>query len=254
MVRPSGGGAARNRKAALPSAEEQLGAFYGFGPQQTKGIQKIMGLSNPFQGLPTAASQGEFGEYSEIISISNDPGTMKYYNPSQSVNQAGEAIATGVETGYYYVDADGNFIDRSRYRQSYDVDDDTGELIVPGQQGPQFGESDAPAALTVVPTSTTNPDRPRTVAAGYDKTRQVLTVVFRDGTFYNYYEVSSSEWQSFKARVSKGRYIYQNLDYHPRGPADVSSISPVARKAFYRFSRMTQVKSQGKQTKKPKLG
>lgn len=254
MVRPSGGGAARNRKAALPSAEEQLGAFYGFGPQQTKGIQKIMGMSNPFQGLPTSASKGEFGEYSEIISIANDSSTMQFYKgQSASVNQAGEALARP-NMQDWYLDDNGNWIDRSAYRQSYDVDEDTGELIVPGYQGPQMGESDAPAALTVVPTSTTNPDRPRTVAAGYDKSRQVLTVVFRDGTFYNYYEVSSSEWQAFKARVSKGRYIYQNLDYHPRGAADVSSISPTARKAFYKFSRMTQVASGGKKTKRPKIG
>jgi KTSC domain len=118
-------------------------------------------------------------------------------------------------------------------------------------------QDEEPAELTVVPTSTINPERPRTVAAGYDKLEEKITVVFRDGTFYNYYEVSPTEWQRFKAVVSKGRYIMAYLDSKPRGDADVSGMSQTARRAFYQFSRAAQRHYQGRpdkygKTPKPK--
>jgi hypothetical protein len=153
-----------------------------------------------------------YGEFDEIISLINDKETLNYYDPN---------------TGMDY--------------------NNLAEL-----EGAQSGEDETPAELTLVPTSTINPERPRTVAAGYDKIDKKITVVFRDGTFYNYYEVSPSEWQAFKARVSKGRYIYSYLDSKPRGPADVAGISAVARRAFYRIARSTQVHSKGRPGKPPK--
>ena len=71
-----------------------------------------------------------------------------------------------------------------------------------------------PAAISLIPTSTINPQRPRTVAAGYDPKRNVLTVVFRDGTFYNYYNVAPNIWGEFRKVTSKGRYIKKVLDAH----------------------------------------
>ena len=252
MTRPSGGGAARGKKTALPSAQELqqaigAGSVYGFSQKESRGMFNILGQS-PFSGLPTAASKGEFFE---TISLLNANESMRYYNPqstksASSRNLAGQALAPGLDSDVYYIDSQGQFVDRSVYRQSYDVDEDTGELIIPGEQGPQQGESDAPAPLSVVPTSTSNPERPRTVAAGYDKSREVITVVFRDGTFYNYYEVSPVQWQAFKARISKGQYIYQELDYHPRGPANVNSIPSYARQSLYKLTRALQLKNQGK--------
>jgi hypothetical protein len=250
----AGGGASFGKKVALPSSQElqqSLGAgkVYGFTQAQTRGMYQATGFSNPFESLPTASSKGAFFE---TISLLGSQDTMDYYNPQSynqvaKRNQAGQALGPGIDQDVYYIDRDGNFVDRSSYRQSYDVDDDTGELVVPGIAGPQGEEGDAPAPITMVPTSTTNPGRPRTVAAGYDGTRQVITVVFRDGTFYNYYEVSASEWQAFKSRVSKGKYIYQELDYHPRGPANTSSIPAGVRESLYRLSRAVQVQRQGKQ-------
>ena len=73
-----------------------------------------------------------------------------------------------------------------------------------------------------------------------DVNREVLTVVFRDGTWYNYYEVTLTEWKSFKAMVSKGRYIYNVLDYKPRGNADTAGLSPAVRKNLYGISRAYQ--------------
>jgi hypothetical protein len=153
-----------------------------------------------------------YGEFDEIISLVQAKETLQYYDP---------------ETG-------------TNYNNLADYD------------GAQDGEDETPAELTVVPTSTINPERPRTVAAGYDKIDKKITVVFRDGTFYNYYQVSPTEWQAFKARVSKGRYIYSYLDSKPRGPADIGGISAVARKAFYRLARGSQVHYKGTPQKLPK--
>lgn len=225
MTRPRSG-AAGGRRLSAPSPEEQLGAFYGVSRTQTNNLKKITGVNNPFQGLPTSASSGEFGEYQEIIGM---PETMKYFLTDKD----------HAEMGY------------TKNLAGLPAAKDSPEII-PGYKGPQYEEDTSAAPLTVVPTSTTNPARPRTVAAGYDKDEEKVTVVFRDGTFYNYYEVTPAEWQAFKARVSKGRYIYRYLDFKPRGAADVGSISQTARKAFYRFTRAAQIKSGGKKTKELK--
>lgn len=256
MARIRGGGAAGKRPAALPSAQELLGAMgkpYGFGSKTTTGMMKALsqegGFQSPFAALPTAASTGEFFE---TVSLLNATDTMRYYNPQTPDevayrNQAGEAVFPTLGEDVYYVDAQGNFVDRSAGRKIYDEDLDTGEVIIPGEKGPQFGESDAPAPLSLVPTSTTNPERPRTVAAGYDRNRSVLTVVFRDGTYYNYYEVNTNEWQDFKRRVSKGQYIYKYLDFKPRGAANVNSLPSYARTALYRLTRAIQLTNERKQ-------
>lgn len=115
---------------------------------------------------------------------------------------------------------------------------------------PRNGEG-GPAALTVRPTSTTNPRRPRTVAAGYDRERQTLTVVFRDGTFYNYYSVAYQMWTAFKAAKSKGKYIRERLDSKPRGYAEMSFLSEKAQELFYRVSRTNQILYQGNQGIRP---
>jgi hypothetical protein len=110
-----------------------------------------------------------------------------------------------------------------------------------------------------VPTSSTNYQRPRTVAAGYDPDRQTMTVVFRDGTFYNYYEVTPGEWESFHASYSKGRpwlnkkNSSQSSDglfiNKPRGDAgDMENVDPSIREALYRVARTQQQKI------KPKVG
>lgn len=114
----------------------------------------------------------------------------------------------------------------------------------------------APAPLTDIPTSSTDAGRPRTVAAGYDKSRKVMTVMFRDGTLYNYYEVEPGEWQNFHSSISKGN-PWLNRGYpkgrqqvdglfigKPRGPADLSGISDETRSTIYRVSRTAQVRYQ----------
>jgi hypothetical protein len=68
-------------------------------------------------------------------------------------------------------------------------------------------------------TETSNPDRPRTVGAGYDVTRYILTVQFRDMTLYNYYDVPPEIWSEFRSAMSKGQYMQRDLDSWPeKGP------------------------------------
>jgi hypothetical protein len=131
----------------------------------------------------------------------------------------------------------------------------------------EFGAQSAFARDVVewdIPTSSTDYSRPRTVAAGYTPDADnpndgVMTVVFRDGTFYNYYQVSPTEWQSFHASYSKGRpwlnpkNSKQSSDglfmTKPRGPAgDMQDIAPEIREALYRVARTQQQKV------KPKKG
>jgi hypothetical protein len=110
-----------------------------------------------------------------------------------------------------------------------------------------------PADITVSPTSTTNPDRPRTVAAGYDRSRKVLTVVFRDGTFYNYYSVSGLEWGNFKRARSKGRFIRLYLNNKTRGTASMGSVPEAHQELLYKVARTMQTLHGGYQ-KGQKIG
>lgn len=104
----------------------------------------------------------------------------------------------------------------------------------------------APAPITVAPTSTINPKRPRTVAAGYvvrgDDPAGTLTVVFRDGTYYNYYSVPEEVWNGFKSSPSKGRFIATNLDQYPRGEADLAAMDLKVRSliTIYQAARLAQ--------------
>lgn len=103
-----------------------------------------------------------------------------------------------------------------------------------------------PAPITLSPTTTINPKRPRTVAAGFDGYRKVLTVVFRDGTYYNYYGVSNLEWGAFVSSRSKGKHIKSRLDGKVRGPADMASIPADYRELLYRVSRTAQAMAKGR--------
>ena len=222
MARTTGGGARRNTRRATPSAQEMLNSLKNFGTD--------------FMGSPVAASKAQANSIRDIMDDSSQ--SMDFYAPTEYNNLAGELAKY-----------DPHFTDRSRpFYEVIDMNidlDRQSNLRVPGEQ-PDEEEDASPADITLVPTSTTNPQRPRTVAAGYDEDEMKLTVVFRDGTFYNYYEVDKNEWAAFKANRSKGAIIAQMLDFHPRGPADMSSFSQKAQAAFYRYSRGFQIQKQGK--------
>lgn len=111
----------------------------------------------------------------------------------------------------------------------------------------------SPADITHSPTSTTNLARPRTVAAGWDKRRKVMTIVFRDGTFYNYYSVSGLEWSNFKRARSKGRFIKLYLDGKTRGTASMGAVPQAHQELLYKVARTSQV-MRGGYTGKQKYG
>ena len=121
----------------------------------------------------------------------------------------------------------------------YEEDEETGELrpVTP---------PNAPADLTDVPTSTTNVKRPRTVAAGYDANRSVLTVVFRDGTIWNYDNVTPGEWQNFHASISKGRPWINDGLFGVGQEADMANIQPEVQAAIYNEARKAQLMYQSK--------
>jgi len=69
---------------------------------------------------------------------------------------------------------------------------------------------DSPARIRIYVTSTKNPSKPRTLRAGYDYKTGTMTVVFPDGTFWNYYRITEIEWNSFKSAPSKGEWLHVN--------------------------------------------
>jgi hypothetical protein len=77
------------------------------------------------------------------------------------------------------------------------------------------------ARLSLSSTSTTDPEKPRTLSAGYDEENYILTVQFRDGTLYNYYDVPPQMWNEFEAAESKGRFLEGSglNNWHSKGPA-----------------------------------
>jgi hypothetical protein len=70
------------------------------------------------------------------------------------------------------------------------------------------------------PTMTSDPNRPRTVAARYWRDERVMEVSWRDGgTPYNYYEVSPADWRRFTTSRSPGKLINRFFNSKPYGPA-----------------------------------
>jgi len=109
-----------------------------------------------------------------------------------------------------------------------------------------------PSDIAIRGTSTTNPQKPRTVAAGYDRDTMVLTVVFRDGTWWNYYDVPEYMWLEFTAAESKGKYLQESgLDnWDDMGPANMGAIGKFRRaklNLIARLARRNQQKSGGQQ-------
>ena len=171
---------------------------------------------SPLQSLPTAASVGEFTETLDMFGSNRDR-FGRYQNRADDVYADSMEEYSFTEDGYNYE----NLAEDAQHRTS------------------------GPAPLSLVPTSTINPDRPRTVAAGYlanptDSADGKLSVVFRDGTFYNYYNVSMAEWNAFKQNRSKGRFILRFLDSKPRGAADVDGADDAGKLLLYRIARTSQ--------------
>jgi hypothetical protein len=90
------------------------------------------------------------------------------------------------------------------------------------EDDPDFEVQDSAVSAT----TSSNPSRPRTLSAGYDSKNQVMTVLFRDGQWWEYRGVSPSIWRGFKFADSKGKYLRSSgLDsWGDMGPANVSAM------------------------------
>ena len=194
-------------------------------------------IESAFQALPTASSVGEFaktGQFAEARSL--------YFDDAVRASQLGYDLTTGK---YYTTSTAYDPNTKSRYTR--------GGIEYENLASDARDYETDPAPITVKPTSTTNPKKPRTIAAGYrpatseDGRAGTLTVIFRDGSYYNYYDVEPYLWQQFKQVKSKGRFIRMYLDQKPRGYASVSYISAIAQKTEYYISRTNQVMTKGKQ-------
>lgn len=113
----------------------------------------------------------------------------------------------------------------------------------------------ANTSLQLQATSTTNPSRPRTLSAGYDSKKQTLTVVFRDGTYWNYYDVPVNIWEGFRQAESKGKYLASSglNTWDSMGPADLSGMTDSARvrlAASINMASQMQKSSGGRQQSK----
>lgn len=125
----------------------------------------------------------------------------------------------------------------------------------PSEEAP-FGSA-PPSPISQVPTSTINPERPRTVAAGYNGKSKVMTVVFRDGTWWNYFSVPVLVWNNFKSAYSKGRFLYSHgfdsryggmsIKYEGTN-ADTSSLSGEERQMLAIRARAVQSHTGGLQS------
>ena len=153
------------------------------------------------------------------------------------------ATSGRVRTSPFEMDLDATEMRQyAQFAQGYDDSTLASDQFDPKDIG---STGDAPAPLTLNPTSTLFPERPRTLAAGFkfnpgSQTLGKLTIMFRDGTLYNYYDVPESVWNTFKAAPSKGRAIISlGLNGYVRGYASASASSG-ARQVIHKSSRVAQ--------------
>lgn len=206
-----------SRRAGIPGYDpDGRPGSYAMTDERAIGAASLMDLSHvssPFMGMPFTGK----AEFTEVL---------------------GDEYGMGGEWDDFWSE------DQTGYDYANNAQEYGAAAVDPRLRGSTKGYDDrAPADINIVPTSTINPERPRTVAAGYDRERSVLTVVFRDGTFYNYYDVSASTWKNFKQTTSKGRFIAQYLDGHARGTANMSDTPVWAREAAYSIARSAQILS-----------
>ncbi|MFC9505423.1 KTSC domain-containing protein [Streptomyces sp. NPDC057002] len=121
-----------------------------------------------------------------------------------------------------------------RYMGSYDPEEIREHILQSRETlGPRktqallraFHLGDDQLLLTERPTNTSNPPRPRTIAAGYDYKSKTMFVrfrgeriasgLYRDGVGYEYYNVSRREWDRFRRSPSPGREINRVFNHKP---------------------------------------
>ncbi|CAB4123713.1 KTSC domain containing protein [uncultured Caudovirales phage] len=234
------------RQGNLPPSVVNKAVAYGLKPSivaEVAAFQQQGGVTeSPLAMLPAPSPRGmaaRSGAFVEGVGLIHDlvgevSGTSKYDINTQNF---GYDITSG--TYYEGMHVNGTNPLTPRYTNLAD------------QYGANVQDRmDAPAAMSVLPTSTSNLQRPRTVAAGWEpypgETKVgKLSVVFRDGTYYNYYDVTDTEWERFKAAPSKGPMLNPNpvpgfLMYKNRGEATLDFMSQQAQELQYRTASASQ--------------
>lgn len=119
------------------------------------------------------------------------------------------------------------------------------------QEGSETNPEGRPAPLTLIPTTTSNPKRPRTVAAGYEQKRKTMTVLFRDGVLFNFYDVDLKTWEAFKGAFSKGLWLENNKPARNsggswRGEKVTDGQSGLMARAIYEAAKARQGSDSGR--------
>jgi hypothetical protein len=137
-----------------------------------------------------------------------------------------------------------------------DVDSDEYEQALEDPLAPADLFSGRNSSYVDIPTSTTNARRPRTVAAAYapnrlGKGRGIITVVFRDGTVWNYFGkggtegnnagITPGEWLNFRNSISKGKPWINQQVFGYGAPANTSFIDPEVQSRIYEVAREYQL-------------
>lgn len=88
------------------------------------------------------------------------------------------------------------------------------------------GDQVTDSGFVIQTAPTNNPGRPRAQTIGYNPNTNVLVIVFRDGTWWQYNDVGPDVWLGLKSSGSTNDYlsiIEGSCSSH--GPADMSSMS-----------------------------
>jgi hypothetical protein len=213
-------------------------------------------MANPLRGYDASAIANLKAQLGTQRLIKKDLVGWNTYNPYSPTDYA-EMVKGPGDTEIVSHDEYGDLL---RSRTAYDQNAENGFFSSTLTETPYDA---SPVPLTDLPTSSTNAMRPRTVAAGYlpyvgtrrnprEQQKGKMTVMFRDGTLYNYYEVTPDEWLGFKDSISKGRpwlnkaNKFQGADGKfigkPRGPADITLVDDTIRQQIYLIGRTAQVR------------
>ena len=97
---------------------------------------------------------------------------------------------------------------------------------MPQSEDKDFQTDDGSNSAAMSVTSSSNPTKPRTIKAGYDFKNKKLTVVFRDGTWWEYRNVEPEMWSAFQSAPSKGKFLASSglNQWDDMGPADIVAM------------------------------
>lgn len=123
-------------------------------------------------------------------------------------------------------------------------DPDRADAELEVETPPDLTDGSVWAPQTMI-TQTTKPERPRTRTAGYDRKNFILTVQFRDGTMWNYYDVNPATWDAFRSANSKHEFIETEFAGWPNmGPVSgMTARQEAAYKGLSSIAKKTQNKT-----------